>query len=128
MDKKIIGGRDILREKVRIRDNHSCQICFKKWKPGQRRFDVHHLNAKLENNREYKNSKCFDEMITLCHKCHLNLEHIRKKISISNRKISYNCIAVIKDARTHRMTYEQIGKVLGCTRQNVFILYKKYCN
>jgi len=118
---KYLEGLDFIREKVRVRDNHSCQICFKKWEQGQRRFDVHHLNPELESNREYKNSKCFDEMITLCHKCHLNLEHIKNK-----RRVSSETISIIREAINHRMTYEQMGKILGCTRQNVQQLDKKY--
>lgn len=83
------GGRDYVRELVRIRDNRTCQICSKKWKPTQRRFDVHHLDEKREgsdnNNLRQGNLRWdrnnLDRMVTLCHKCHLNLDIVRNKMS-----------------------------------------------
>ena len=80
---KLVGleGRDLLREKVRIRDNYTCQICGKNWRRGQRRFDVHHLdpNKESKNGRVYSQNKDIDTMITLCHKCHLNLKSVKEK-------------------------------------------------
>jgi len=81
-----LSGTDFLAELVRKRDNWTCQICGKVWKKGQRRFDVHHIDEKDENKHTYANYKKFDRMITLCHKCHLNLEHIRKKMSKKHSK------------------------------------------
>ena len=82
-----LTGRDFLRECVRIRDNHTCQECRKIWEKGKRRLDVHHLDPKKESSREYELSKCFDEMVTLCHKCHLNLHSVREKMSKPRKKI-----------------------------------------
>jgi len=75
------GSRDRLRELVRIRDNHTCQICGKVWDRTKRRLDVHHLDENLEsdNGRPCLMNKLFNRMITVCHKCHLGLPHIRKK-------------------------------------------------
>ena len=88
--KEKIGGRDRLREQVKIRDNYTCQICGKVWEKGKRKFDVHHLDKELENNDSCWASKNFDRMITLCHKCHLNLRHIKEKQSFARRvKICY---------------------------------------
>ena len=42
VEKDHLSGRDRTREKVRIRDNYTCQGCGKKWQKGQRRLDVHH--------------------------------------------------------------------------------------
>ena len=77
-----ISGRDFLKEIVRKRDNHTCQICGLVWEDGCRKLDVHHLDENLEGEvgRKYKNCKNIDRQITLCHKCHLNLDHIRKKM------------------------------------------------
>jgi predicted transcriptional regulator len=77
---KNISSRDRLAETVRIRDKQTCQICSKVWEKGKRKFDVHHLDEKRESIKTCENYKKFDEMITLCHKCHLRLRHIRKKI------------------------------------------------
>ena len=40
----LLGGVDKNREFARERDNHTCQICGKKWHGG-RKFDVHHKNG-----------------------------------------------------------------------------------
>lgn len=76
------GSRNRVRELVRIRDNHSCQLCGVQWKPGERRLDVHHKDCLKEKTqycdnyeREQKN------LITLCHTCHLNLPEHRKIMS-----------------------------------------------
>jgi len=42
---KKLEGREYNREKIRIRDKHTCQICGKNWEDGQRRFDVHHIDC-----------------------------------------------------------------------------------
>lgn len=76
------GGRDRAREIVRIRDNHTCKSCGKKWIEGQRRLDVHHIDEDKEGGKttvrwDLENTH---RMITLCHKCHLSLDSVRKKI------------------------------------------------
>jgi len=87
------GSRDRTRELVRIRDFHTCQICFKKWRKGERRFDVHHLDEKYEglqgegrNGTTKWDREHLDKMLTLCHKCHFNLDQVRRKMSLARRK------------------------------------------
>jgi len=63
------GSRERYRELVRIRDKHTCQLCYKKWIKKQRRFDIHHIVGNHELTR--KCDKNFDNQITMCHKCHL---------------------------------------------------------
>lgn len=79
------GGRDYIRELVRIRDKRTCQECGKKWRKGMRRFDVHHQDEAQEGTSHKKGSipidrKSMDKMITLCHRCHLNLDSVRLKM------------------------------------------------
>ena len=69
------GGRDWLRELIRMRDGHTCQKCFKKWKEGRRRFDVHHLEESmfgktLSREASKYDRENMDKLITFCHKCH----------------------------------------------------------
>ena len=94
-----LDGIDRLAEIVRRRDNWTCQICGKIWEKGKRRFDVHHLDPECESKKTYENYKKFDRMITLCHKCHLNLEHIKNnqikikeinKVGVEEVKINKN--------------------------------------
>ena len=79
-----MGGKDRTRELVRIRDNHTCQMCGKKWRKNKsfpmRRFDVHHLNGVCgKKSMAYDKVSEMDGLITLCHKCHFNHpEHSRK--------------------------------------------------
>ena len=76
----LFSGRDVVRELVRKRDNYTCQICGKKWKTKMRRFDIHHLNGicgkKSQGYDKLENAK---NLITYCHKCHMNLPEVQKK-------------------------------------------------
>lgn len=68
-----LQGRDYARELVRTRDNYTCQSCGKKWKEGQRRFDIHHLdNLCGKLSKKADSVKNLNRLITLCHKCHFN--------------------------------------------------------
>ena len=81
------GSRDRVRELIRIRDNHTCQICGKVWKTWQRRLDVHHIDCVKEKTNQCDNyEKEKDNMITLCHKCHLNLPEHRQTMALAAEK------------------------------------------
>ena len=80
--KFIEGGRDKIRELIRIRDNHTCQICNKVWKKGERRFDIHHISGGAEKTHLY--DKNYKNQITLCHKCHSIIDSW--KMLLKNRK------------------------------------------
>lgn len=80
-------GRDLTRHLVRLRDKNSCRICGKKWEKGNIRFDIHHLNGECgKNSRGYDSIKDMNGLITLCHKCHLNVDSVRNKMSKSKIK------------------------------------------
>lgn len=80
--KNEIQGMDVIREMIRIRDCHKCQSCWKEWIPGQRRFDIHHLNGLCgKRSRSYDKVRDIENCITLCHKCHLNLEEVKYKMA-----------------------------------------------
>lgn len=71
----ISGGISKVREKIRIRDNYTCQMCGKKWEKGKRRFDVHHLDEVMRGKTRMKGIIHYDrnnsdKLITFCHKCH----------------------------------------------------------
>lgn len=86
--KSMDGGRDRHREIIRIRDNHTCQICGKMWMGG-RKFDVHHLDCDNKKSRQCDNlEREKNNLITLCHKCHLNLPEHRKAMMWISRN---NC-------------------------------------
>lgn len=82
--KDSLQGRDRTRELVRIRDNHICQDCGKKWIEQKRRFDVHHLNGLCgKMSKKYDKVTFLENMVTLCHKCHYNRPEHR-----TNKKLS----------------------------------------
>lgn len=78
---KHFSGRDMVREKVRMRDKYTCQKCGKIWNDEMRRFDIHHLNGDCgKYSRKYDRVCNVDGLITLCHKCHFNHpEHSQRK-------------------------------------------------
>ncbi len=81
-----IGGYS--RELARKRDKYACQDCGKKWKIGERRLDVHHLNGLCGTpSRGYTYDKVsnIDGLITLCHKCHFNRPDHRLKLRILDK-------------------------------------------
>lgn len=76
-----LTGRDKTREMVRARDNFTCQKCRKKWKKGERRFDIHHLKGLCgKKSQKYDRVSETKNLITLCHKCHMGI--VYKKIKL----------------------------------------------
>jgi 5-methylcytosine-specific restriction endonuclease McrA len=74
--------RDRVREMIRIRDSHTCQVCWYIWKKEMRhrRFDVHHIDSLKKKTLRCDNlEKEKDNLITLCHKCHFNVHAIQNK-------------------------------------------------
>ncbi len=82
---KSLTGRDFPREKIRIRDNHTCQLCGLIWEKG-RRLDIHHLNPEKDKTRQYDKPEEYNNCITLCHSCHLSLPVHRKIMEKSAKK------------------------------------------
>ncbi len=59
-----------LKEKIRKRDNHTCQCCGKK--DIKKKLDVHHIDYDKKNNNE-------DNLITLCRSCHIKTNYDREE-------------------------------------------------
>src|SRR3990167_4277861 len=76
-------GRDYVRYLVRLRDKNICQKCGKIWKVGARAFDVHHLGGLCgKKSKGYDHIDDIPNLITYCHKCHLNLGEVREKMRL----------------------------------------------
>lgn len=59
-----------LKERIRARDNYTCQKCGEKW-GGGKRFTVHHI--------DYDKSNCHESnLITLCGRCNLSANNRRE--------------------------------------------------
>lgn len=74
----------IIRELIRIRDEHICQICGKTTKKNGRKLDVHHIDYDKENLDP-------ENLISLCQHCHGETNY-NKDIYIEYFKILHNII------------------------------------
>ena len=73
-----LSGRERTREIVRMRDNHTCQLCGSQRLAGKQRLDVHHIDCDKRKSRGYDRLSEIPNMITLCHRCHSHIpSHIR---------------------------------------------------
>lgn len=82
-----LQGIDSIREKIRQRDNFTCQNCNKLWITGQRRFDVHHLVPEMESVKYYAYDRDnMDKLITYCHKCHMQIHFLQRKTTLIKQK------------------------------------------
>lgn len=79
-------GRDLVRERVRLRDGHTCQICRRVWKEGERRFDIHHIYECGLKSRKYDRKTEMDGLITYCHRCHLTMPHNLEKMRVGRER------------------------------------------
>jgi len=67
-----------LRDRIRARDGHQCQICGKTQKEGEKKLPVHHIDYDKMNSSELN-------LITLCNSCHsktgFNREYWQERLS-----------------------------------------------
>jgi 5-methylcytosine-specific restriction endonuclease McrA len=61
-----------LKEKIRDRDNRTCQLCGEK--ENGSRLHIHHVHYDKEN--------CEPDLVALCHKCHSKVNHNRNYYEI----------------------------------------------
>lgn len=77
-----------LRNKIRIRDNHECQLCHTKEKDLDRELDVHHIN--------YNKADCREEnLISLCHQCNAEVNADREYWYAYFTYIMENILAIV---------------------------------
>lgn len=74
---------DSLREKIRKRDNYTCQECGKTQEKLGRKLAVHHIDYDKTNNDE-------DNLISLCHSCHSKTNFNRDDWTIHYKTIRAN--------------------------------------
>jgi 5-methylcytosine-specific restriction endonuclease McrA len=68
IDRKAYGWTLELRQKIRTRDNWTCQRCGKKQKEIKGVLNVHHIDEDPRNN-------FVDNLISLCHPCHCKVHN-----------------------------------------------------
>lgn len=64
-----------MRDRVRKRDNHTCQDCGHEWVQGETRLDVHHITP-IKKFDQPEKANTLENLITLCRTCHNKWEGI----------------------------------------------------
>lgn len=83
------GNTEKLKERVRIRDNYSCQECGEVWEKGKIKFTAHHIDYDKKNH-------VFWNRITLCVSCNIKVNVNREYWMEHFYKIvTNNCIGRI---------------------------------
>lgn len=121
---KKLQGREVTREKVRIRDNHTCQHCNRKWNDGERRFDVHHLDDDGTKTREYDKWENSTNLITLCHACHIGIYTPSIKFGCkltSNERVEVALLLEFGFAK------HIIAKAYNVSETTVYNCHKRHC-
>ena len=122
----MLSGRDVVREKVRMRDNRTCQDCGKIWEEGNRRFDIHHLNGLCgKKSKGYDRVADMDGLITLCHRCHFKRpEHKNNSPEWLAKHRNLNAPRML-EMRHEGRTFKEIGDIFGISSQRVHILVRR---
>lgn len=114
----------VVRDEIRDRDNNTCQKCGKKWCTKSRKLDVHHLDTNYENTVDVEyDSNNKDKLITLCHKCHFNIEKNKKikkrgKLSKYASEARKSAIVYLRENWTH-LALSDIGDFFGISKQSI---------
>lgn len=109
-------GWNFVRLKVLARDNCICQVC------GGGAREVHHLDGTGSNRLEKEKNNSMDNLITVCHKCHIKLDVIQKggKFGPGRGKWQEETkrnIEIVELSKKFSQT--KISKMYGLTRQRI---------
>ena len=86
------GNDEELKEKVRIRDNYTCQECGKIWVEGEEKFISHHIDYDKSNHVMWNR-------ITLCRSCHSKTNIDREYWIVYFREVlGKNCVRRVLDS------------------------------
>jgi len=127
--KREFQGRELVREAVRRRDNRTCQMCSKKWDSSLRRFDVHHLNNLCgKKSRKYDKVANTIYLITLCHKCHMNLHPTKERMSnqlwdIEKTNLRNSAIVILKK---NNYTNRQLSELFLLSEARIWKICKTF--
>lgn len=108
-------GWEIVRLKVLTRDDYICQIC------GENGREVHHLDGTGSNRKCKDMNNDLVNLITVCHKCHLRLDLLKKDIKSFNKgkwqEEKERNLEIIELSKKFSQT--KISKIMGITRQRI---------
>jgi hypothetical protein len=78
-----ITGTDYVKQIVRKRDDNICRICGTKHVEGKRKMDVVFDDHEKTFGKEYVSVSEIDKLITVCHRCNLQMKW---KIKVKSNK------------------------------------------
>lgn len=114
-------GWSTVRLKVLARDNYICQKCGKSAK------EVHHLDGTGSNRKRKEMNNGLNNLITVCHKCHVRLDLIQKGTNGFGKgkwqEEEERNAEIIKLSK--KLSQTKISKMFGITRQRVNQIIKK---
>lgn len=130
--KRRITGRDLVREKVRQRDDYTCQDCGSIRTPkscikfNKKNFDVHHINGLCgKRTKGYDRLSEMSGLITLCHKCHYN-RHDKsdslKKMATKNITRDKKIVSLISGG----LKQKDVAVKYDMSHQRVSQIFQKY--
>jgi hypothetical protein len=99
------------------RDNYTCQEC------GKKATDVHHIDGTGSNRPTCKMNNNYDNLVSLCHKCHIIIEYKKKKFSNSNFIDVRRNNFIILSANFYSQT--ELSRIFGLSRQRINEIIKK---
>jgi hypothetical protein len=125
-----LEGRERTRWLVRLRDGLKCRACDVKWKEGSRAFDVHHLKGLCgKRSRKYDSVKAMDDLVTLCHKCHLTQHITRRRMRTAKTKNggvdASERLGRMRSMRAEGNSFDAIAKNVGLSQARVWQILKK---
>lgn len=105
-------GWSIIRLKVLARDDCICQKCYEEAR------EVHHKDGTGSNRPEKDKNNSMDNLITVCHRCHMQLEVGRRVFNnknwVEDKERNKKIIELSK-----KYSQVKISKMYGITRQRV---------
>lgn len=88
------GDAEKLKEQIRKRDGHTCQLCGRPWTAEEKKFPAHHIDYNKKNHVMWNR-------ITLCPTCHGKTADSRKReywMAVCYEIVTRNCLSRILDA------------------------------
>lgn len=101
----------IFKAEVLKRDNYQCQSCGNRFN-----LDVHHKDGNSYHRVKQQTNNKMDNLITLCHKCHLRLHLLGKK---TLEIVHYY-------EKNPTLKYAQIGREFNLSRERIRQIIKKH--
>jgi hypothetical protein len=125
-------GRDYVRERVRVRDGHTCQSCgvfrHPSMRLGKRSLDVHHLDGLCgKKSIRYDRVSEIDRLVTLCHKCHFNHpQHTINRAGYKDNRIPKQEYPALIKSLIDGVQRKDLAKKYGVSKSAISMFAKRH--